>query len=133
MKFLEQATYILRKNNQKITNTRLWLLQEFNNSHTTLTPYEILQNNPQASIDITTIYRNFELFESLWLIHNISSLWWYIACKHDHDCKSHDLIICKDCHMIEETHIDNTIKKKFWLGIWAIELSGYCKKCEEKK
>ena len=65
MKFLEQATYILRKNNQKITNTRLWLLQEFNNSHTTLTPYEILQNNPQASIDITTIYRNFELFESL--------------------------------------------------------------------
>ena len=65
MKFIEQAIDILKKNNQKITSTRLWLLQEFNISHTTLTAYELLQHTPQANINITTIYRNFELFKSL--------------------------------------------------------------------
>lgn len=132
MIFLEYAKKILRKNNQKLTTTRLWLLRELGNEKKVVTPYEILHKKHETNIDITTIYRNLELFELLGLIHKISSLGWYIACNHYHECESHDLIVCKNCNKIQETHIPEETKDLLWLTQWAIELNGYCKKCEKK-
>lgn len=74
MDFLHHAKSVLKKNKQKLTTTRLWLLKQLASSTETLTAYDTIKKNPQASIDITTIYRNLELFESLQLIHKISSL-----------------------------------------------------------
>ena len=132
MDFLHHAKSVLKKNKQKLTTTRLWLLKQLASSTETLTAYDTIKKNPQASIDITTIYRNLELFESLQLIHKISSLWWYIACIHEHDCESHDIIICRDCSNIQETHIHKTTKKLLWLSQSSVELNGQCEKCEKK-
>ena len=65
MTFIDYATKILKNHNQKITSTRLWLLEQLANTTTPCNPYDIIEKNPDAQIDITTIYRNFELFESL--------------------------------------------------------------------
>lgn len=110
--FLDHALSTLHHHKQKVTSTRRWLLEQLAQQLTPCNPYELLEQHPEANIDISTIYRNFELFESLGLIHKIHSLGGYIACKHHHDgCTEHDLIICKQCNSIEEKHIHQDTKE----------------------
>jgi Fe2+ or Zn2+ uptake regulation protein len=71
--FIEQAIEKLKKNNQKITATRLWILHQIENTKKAINPYELLAQDTNATIDITTIYRNFELFEKLGIVHKIQS------------------------------------------------------------
>ena len=131
--FLDHAIATLKSHGQKITKTRLWILEQFATLHAPLNPYELIEQHPDAKIDITTIYRNLELFEQLGLVHKIASLWWYMPCTHDHaDCHHvHDMIICNNCHHITETHIDTKTKQFLWLGVWPVELSGQCISCEQ--
>jgi Fe2+ or Zn2+ uptake regulation protein len=94
-----------------------------------------LEQSTDKSIDISTIYRNLELFDWLGIVHKIYSIWWYMPCSHHHDhChKVHDLIICNTCNTISETHIDPNTKQLLWLSGWPVELSGHCTSCEQKK
>lgn len=133
--FIEQSLEILRNHHQKITKTRLRILEQFANIIKPVNPYELIDWNTEREIDITTIYRNLKLFESLGIVHKIHSLWWYMPCMHQHDqChKVHDLIICNSCNTINETHIDSNTKKNLWLSEWPVELSWHCKSCEQKK
>lgn len=133
--FITQSLKILKENNQKITKTRTWILEQFANITKPVNPYELVEWNCNTNIDISTIYRNLELFESLGIVHKIHSLWWYMPCNHYHDqChKVHDLIICNNCNSINETHIDPHTKKLLWLSSWPVELSGHCESCEQKK
>lgn len=133
--FLEESLNILKINNQKITKTRLWVLEQLANIKKPLNPYELVQQSHNSTIDISTIYRNLDLFESLGIVHKIQSLWWYMPCIHNHtQCnKVHDLIICNNCNSINETHINIDTKKLLWLSAWPVELSGYCESCEQKK
>ncbi len=133
--FIEQALSTLKSNQQKNTKTRIWILHQLAEITTPITPYELLAKDTKQTIDITTIYRNLELFESLGIVHKIQSLWWYIPCTHNHpDCHhTHDLIICKDCSKISEIHIDAITKINFWLSVWPVELSGHCTSCAQKK
>lgn len=133
--FKDQAINILKKNNQKTTNTRLWIIDQIEHIQKPLNPYEMLAQDTNATIDISTIYRNLELFESLGIVHKIHSLWWYMPCTHQHDqCnKIHDIIICNNCNNINETHIDIHTKKLLWLSSWPVELNGHCEGCEQKK
>ena len=109
--FLDQALITLKNNNQKITKTRYWLLEELSHMKEPLNPYELLKQSEHQEIDLTTIYRNLELFESIGLVHKIQSLGKYIICNHDTHCKKpHDIIICNDCNIINETHIDSNTK-----------------------
>ena len=132
--FIDNAISLLKSHDQKITKTRLWLLERIGNIKSPLNPYELIGKDPQATIDITTIYRNLELFEKIGIVHKIASLWWYMPCLHQHaHCGVHDMIICNSCHSITETHIDPYTKKSLWLSEWAVELSGKCSDCQKKK
>ncbi len=133
--FLNQALTTLKNNNQKITKTRRWVLEQLADIKQPLNPYELIKQSNNSDIDITTIYRNLEIFESLGIVHKIQSLWWYMPCIHNHTwCQSaHDLIICRDCNTIEETHLDQKTKSLLWLSDEYVELSGRCEKCEKKK
>lgn len=132
---LENSISILQSHGQKITKTRRWLLEKLESLSSPLNPYELIEQEPQAKIDITTIYRNLNLFEELWIAHKIASLGWYMPCTHHHNncSKIHDIVICNSCHSIEETHIDSTTKKSFWLSDGPVELSGECYSCKYKK
>lgn len=56
---------LLKSHGQKITPTRLWIIDQLGQAKKPLNPYELLDLDPEATIDITTIYRNLELFETL--------------------------------------------------------------------
>lgn len=134
--FIEHAIQILKSHGQKITKTRVWLLHQLDAITKPINPYEFLKHADGGSaIDVTTIYRNLELFELLWIVHKVHSLWWYMPCLHHHkDCdKVHDLIVCTDCNSISEIHIPSETKKTLWLGTGSVELSGHCISCEQKK
>ena len=133
--FINQSLQILKENNQKLTKTRLWILKQLEHIKKPLNPYELLEQSTDKDIDISTIYRNLELFEWLGIVHKIHSMWWYMACSHNYDShhRTHDLIICNICNSIHETYIDANTKQLLWLSEWPIELSGHCKSCEEKK
>ena len=111
--FIEQSLQLLKDNNQKITKTRRWILEQFSSITQPINAYEFLKKSEQSTIDLTTIYRNFELFESLGIIHKVQSIGGYVPCLHDHiECnQSHDLIICNNCNSINETHINIDTKK----------------------
>ena len=133
--FVQKSLQILKDNHQKNTKTRLWILEQLANIEKPLNPYALIQASISNKINISTIYRNLELFESLGIVHKIHSLWWYMPCIHQHThCnKVHDLIICNSCNSIHETHIDPNTKKLLWLSAWPVELSGHCESCEQKK
>lgn len=133
--FIQQSLQLLKDNNQKITKTRIWILDQLATISKPVNPYELVEWNYDNNIDISTIYRNLELFESLGIVHKIHSLWWYMPCLHNHhSChKVHDLVICNSCNSINETHIEPHTKKILWLSSWPVELSGYCESCEQKK
>lgn len=61
--FIIQSIQALKENNQKLTKTRLWILEQLTHIKKPLNPYELLEQSNDKSIDITTIYRNLELFE----------------------------------------------------------------------
>ena len=133
--FIAQSLQLLKNNNQKLTKTRLWILEQLEHIKKPLNPYELLEQSNDKNIDISTIYRNLELFEWLGIVHKIHSIWWYMPCNHHHEhChKVHDLIICNTCNTISETHIDANTKQLLWLSAWPVELSGHCQSCEQKK
>lgn len=133
--FITQSLQLLKDNNQKLTKTRLRILKQLEHIKKPLNPYELLEQSNDKNIDISTIYRNLELFEGLGIVHKIHSIWWYMPCSHNHNqCnKVHDLIICNSCNTISETHIDVDTKTLLWFSTWPIELSWNCKSCEEKK
>lgn len=132
--FQEHALNILKQHNQKITKTRLRILNQLAEIKKPLNPYELIKQSTDSTIDITTIYRNLELFEKIGLVHKVQSLWSYLPCTHDHkECsKSHDMIICTSCNTINETHIDSRTKTLLWLSQWPVELNGRCNSCEQK-
>lgn len=132
--FQEHALDILKTNNQKITKTRLRILDQLAEIKQPLNPYELIKQSTDSTIDITTIYRNLELFEKIGIVHKVQSLWWYLPCTHEHkECsKSHDIIICTSCNTINETHIDSSTKTLLWLSQWPVELNGRCNSCEQK-
>lgn len=131
---IEQAIELLKWHNQKITTTRLRILNQLAEIKQPLNPYELIKQSTDSTIDITTIYRNLELFEKIGLVHKVQSLWWYLPCTHEHkECsKSHDIIICTSCNTINETHIDSRTKTLLWLSQWPVELNGRCNSCEQK-
>lgn len=133
--FVSQSLQLLKDNNQKVTKTRLRILGQLEHIKKPLNPYELLEQSSDKEIDISTIYRNLELFEWLGIVHKIHSIWWYMPCSHQHTkChKVHDLIICNSCNTISETHIDPSTKQLLWLSEWPVELSGHCQSCEQKK
>lgn len=132
--FQEHALDILKRNNQKITKTRLRILDQLAEIKHPLNPYELIKQSTDSTIDITTIYRNLELFEKIGIVHKVQSLWWYLPCTHEHkECsKAHDIIICTSCNTINETHIDSSTKTLLWLSQWPVELNGRCNSCEQK-
>lgn len=72
--FITQSLQTLKDNNQKMTKTRLWILEELEHIKKPLNPYKLLEQSKDKNIDISTIYRNLELFESLGIVHKINAL-----------------------------------------------------------
>jgi Fe2+ or Zn2+ uptake regulation protein len=61
--FIPESLQVLKDNNQKLTKTRLWILEQLEHIKKPLNPYELLEQSTDKSIDISTIYRNLELFD----------------------------------------------------------------------
>ena len=133
--FIQYEVWVIKDYKQKVTPSRLKILSVLSHATQVLTAYEILNHlhdNWCDRIDITTIYRNLELFESLGLIHKIYSLWGYMICMHigaDID-RAHDMIVCHDCHHIQEVDIDQHTKQLYGFKSWPVQIVGRCKQCQ---
>ena len=61
--FIVESLQVLKDNIKKLTKTRLWILEQLEHIKKPLNPYELLEQSTDKSIDISTIYRNLELFD----------------------------------------------------------------------
>ncbi len=124
------AISVLQQAHHKCTKTRLRLLETIYNNVWVISAYAIKQKYG-GTIDITTIYRNLELFVQCGIIHKIEWLGGYIWCSHTHCCAHHDLVLCTMCHSISERHIDPIVKIQLWLSMQPVQVYGICTVCQK--
>jgi len=134
----------LRSNGYKITEQRKAILQVLSDNSSNLVSVEQLlceAKELNKKTNITTIYRNLEIFEKLDLLYRFVTEYgvalYKLACR---ESSHHHHIICKSCgktEVIDFCPID-TFKhlsedKNFNLTDHKLELYGYCDKCQYKK
>lgn len=89
--------------------------------------------------NLTTVYRNLEVFENLGIVHKImfeDNMSYYKICFSDHH---HHHLICNRCHKIQDMHYCpekelKEIAKSFDFEIkdHKIEIFGICKNCGDE-
>ena len=132
--FLETGKTVLIQTRNKLTQSRLRVLELLWNAKTPVSPYDIQKLDPE--LDVVSVYRAFELFESLWLIHKVWSLGGYVTCHLDH-CDSHcchEFQVCKSCKSFTEVHghhKHNGWSEKFMLQQHISEQLGLCENCSK--
>ncbi|MBN2897265.1 MAG: transcriptional repressor [Clostridia bacterium] len=134
---------ILKTNHYKITAQRKALLQVMAEHADTLllvdTIYEATKKR-YPKTNMSTVYRNLEILESLDLLHKVANengaMQYKLICCHHH----HHHLICSQCGKIEaidycplETLKEIAADKDFQLTAHKLELIGLCKHCAKKK
>jgi len=140
---LTEIITILKNHNYKITEQRRAILQILSehNHHGLLSVERLYQETLKLypKTNMSTVYRNLEILESLDLLYKIvndnGATSYKLICCNEH----HHHIICNHCgktEVIDFCPID-TLKllakeKKFQLTAHKIELYGYCQDCSSK-
>ncbi len=140
---LTEIITILKNHNYKITEQRRAILQILSNHnhHGLLSVERLYQETLKLypKTNMSTVYRNLEILESLDLLYKIvndnGATSYKLICCNEH----HHHIICNNCgktEVIDFCPID-TLKllaneKHFQLTAHKIELYGYCHECSSK-
>lgn len=137
----------LRQAGLKITKPRQMIVDFLSSSDKALSPYEVqnLLKEKGIKADVVTIYRVFELLESLSLVHKVLAFNGYVRC-HTEDLNNlkdlcHHYLLCKNCKRVEEvegedlSNLEKKIEKThgFKISSHYLEFMGICKDCQKKK
>ncbi|KUO72113.1 MAG: Fur family transcriptional regulator [Clostridia bacterium BRH_c25] len=142
---LDQAYYVLKECNLRITPQRKAILQILNNSrghHLEIDSiYELLAVKGDKRIGLATVYRTMELFEKIGLVSRLSME--KSPARYEliiHDKSRHHHLICLKCGQVQE--IDDRIteefknrimeEKEFEVADKPMKIYGYCNKCREE-
>lgn len=139
---LNEIIDVLRSNNYKITEQRRALMQILSDNHHGLLSVEELYNETKklySKTNMSTIYRNIEILESLNLLYKIMNdtgvTQYKLICCDEH----HHHIICTHCGKTEvidfcplETLETLAQEKNFHLTGHKLELYGQCNDCSKK-
>lgn len=134
-----ETTALLKKNNLRITASRMAIVQIFKNALSPLSPIEIAKANP--SIDKVSVYRTIEAFEKIGLITGVAHGW-----KQRYELASpfrphHHHLLCNNCGAIEEIQSEKLEKmihsiaaeQEFEVTGHTFEINGLCRRCKVLK
>jgi len=144
MNYFEFAVSKLKENDYKLTVMRESVLRLLNENSMPFTPYEVKDELLKKGVkaDVVTLYRVFEVFEKIGLVHKVSSLGRYIPCyvqgEANMDC--HHYVICKLCKKIEEVEgedlhsLEAKIQRNLGFKVEShyLEFNGVCNVCLTK-
>ncbi len=136
---LQAAENHCKKQGIRFTAIRKQILQLICQSHHAVKAYDLLEeikpdfNNAKPA----TVYRALDFLLKEGFIHKVESLNAFIACNQGHCNYERMLLICTQCHEIEERTGNNMIKtvttelqqSGFISQIKTIEIQGICVNC----
>ena len=141
-KLIEEFKHILRKNNLKITQPRLRVLNLISEKKTAISQPE-LEKILGGEIDRVTLYRILASFEEKGILHKVFDLngtaTYAICstkCSEDHHHDQHVHFICSVCNSVfcldEITLPKINIPRGFSFHSIAINAVGLCDNCQDK-
>lgn len=136
---LDTAQQLCMARSVQLTPTRLQVLKLIWESHKAVKAYELLDRIKPLKQDAkpATIYRALDFLIDQGLIHRIESLNAFIGCNCSAEQHEQLLLICKQCHEVEERPaaavmqaLSHEIAQAGFTGhSKAIEIHGVCAKC----
>ena len=127
----------------QLTPIRLQVLELIWESHKAVKAYELLDRIKPLKQDAkpATIYRALDFLIEQGLIHRIESLNAFIGCNSSAEQHEQLLLICEQCHEVEERPaievmkaLSEEIEQAGFIGhSKAIEIKGICGKCSNNK
>ncbi|OGH82625.1 MAG: hypothetical protein A2373_02155 [Candidatus Magasanikbacteria bacterium RIFOXYB1_FULL_40_15] len=123
---MEEAIKKLKEANYKLTKPRLAVLRILEKKHTPISARELYKKI--NSIDLASVYRALNLFESLHIVNaeiiRAEKMYCLAADLHHH-------IICEKCHLVEKVECHHSFNKiKNFTNIHhRLTLTGLCDKC----
>lgn len=126
----------------QLTPIRLLVLKLIWESHKAVKAYELLDRIKPLKQEAkpATIYRALDFLIEQGLVHRIESLNAFIGCNCSAQQHEQLLLICKQCHEVEERSavevmktLSNEIERADFIGhSQAIEIHGICGKCSKQ-
>ena len=136
---LQSAENHCKKQGVRFTAIRKQILQLISQSHHAVKAYDLLEEikSDFKNAKPTTVYRALDFLLKEGFIHKVESLNAFIACNQGHCNYKGMLLICTQCHEIEEKTENNMIKtvttelqqSSFISQIKTIEVQGICVNC----
>ena len=141
-KFVEYSLGLLKQNGFRTTRSRLEVLEQLARTQVPLNPYTLADQLKSSGekVDVSTIYRIFEVLKSLSLIHFVKNSQGYMPCL-EFSCHEsshcHHQFVCEGCDKVLEVHLDDrnfidAFKAKFssfTVKSHYFEFSGLCADC----
>ena len=131
--YTHHAKKLLVHHKYKLTQQRLAVIDVLNKNTKPLSAYQIKEQSSTA-IDVATVYRTLELFESLGFTHKIRSVDGYIKCQLQDNHHCHHYAVCTECHDIIEMQKkhdhQHNLPKKFNTKNEVFEVTGKCNNCK---
>lgn len=142
---LQFAREICDRTGNRLTETRLHMLQVLMTVNTPMSAYE-LTDHYNSIIDqpimAMSVYRILDFLESIHLVHRLHSINKYVLCHHLEDCHEHHpalFIICRTCQHTQQLSLspgvlDVLSQQALHAGFKAtgsqLELTCLCEKCQ---
>lgn len=143
---LKKAREICAQNEVRFTEKRENVLSALVQSNQAMSAYELAEKYRdifQHSIPAMSVYRILDFLADMSLVHKLSSANKYIACSHISCCDEHQIpqfLICETCSTVTEIAVKTSVmeelaesvaKTGFSLANEQLELTGFCKNCQE--
>ena len=138
---LNEAEQICQHRGTRLTKLRRRVLEIVLGSETPQGAYailDILRNDGHLGAP-PTVYRSLDFLLEQGLIHRLSSINVFFACKYPSERHSGQFLVCKDCGRVREMHslaLEMTVREKaldhnFQVDNQIIEILGHCEQCTD--
>ena len=138
-KALHAAEHVCADRGVRLTPIRRNVLELIWESHRAVKAYDLLDRlrSLERSAKPATVYRALEFLLKQGLIHRVESLNAFIGCNSSERPHEELLLICSECHEVEERHgaqVTEAVAREleqagFTLHHKAIEVHGVCAHC----